>query len=460
MHSLLATNPTSCRPAWGTGSGTKLLTVINYLLPFRFVSKVRSESEIKSNPGRQTKMAGDRRYMGLLVIWYAFTLAGLIVIAPCTAENNNADSLNEFGLNLHKVLLQQLLKKSSNGNLFYSPFSIGVSLGMVYGGAEGKTQKEIASLMGWTDKTTKEVVQMLGIMSLRDGQLDFKTANGIWLEKGIKLERSFRSGLASEFGSKIKRFSDNHHEARRKINDWVKKHTGGKIEEMIPKGGINANTLMVLINAVYFKGFWENHFDKRETRRRVFVSDKKRKLKAKIPMMTRVVEANLARDDGLQVEAIELDYVGGKFSMVVLLPDDDSPGLATLESKLSSTVINDLIKKMRKHKLRIYLPKFKLTADYELSRVLPGMGLKTLFTPAANLTGMLKNKEQIFVTQALHKSFIEVNEKGTEASAATAIIVGRSYLQEFDASRPFVFFIRDKRSNIILFSGRYANPEG
>ena len=244
--------------------------------------------------------------------------------------------------------------------------------------------------------------------------------------------------------------------ARKQINTWVEDNTAKKIKDLIPSSVLDASTRMVLTNAVYFKGTWQVEFDKKETKDGPFTGmDGK---KTDVPLMH--MKAHLRYADTDHLQAVELAYKGGETAMTVLLPKK-ADGLADVEKKLTADTLDAVHKGMRKIEVTLTLPRFKIETKYTLNDPLKALGMKDAFDGKADFTGMAE-AEKLFIAAVLHKAFVEVNEEGTEAAAATAVVVakhgGSPPREVFTADRPFLFVSRHLPTDTVLFHGRCEKP--
>ena len=247
-------------------------------------------------------------------------------------------------------------------------------------------------------------------------------------------------------------------DARRTINAWVEEKTRDRIKDLIKPGVLNSMTRLVLTNAIYFKGDWARQFDEKATRQAPFwVAQEK---KVDVPMRFQRARFKYAEMDSLQ--CLELPYVGEELSMVVLLPKERT-GLDKLEASLNRENLQLWLGRMHKMKVSVHLPKFKMTREFQLGEMLQAMGMKDAFSPQwADFSGM-NGKRDLFISAVIHKAFVDVNEEGTEAAAATAVGIQVTSIQPervFRADHPFLFLIRDTRSGVILFMGRVSDPSG
>jgi len=245
--------------------------------------------------------------------------------------------------------------------------------------------------------------------------------------------------------------------ARKTINAWVEKQTRDKIKDLIQPGVLDSLTRLVLTNAIYFKGDWASPFKKDGTKDGDFFAADGQKVAA--PMMHQT--GHFGYLDGGELQALEMPYKGDALSMVVLLPKAKD-GLPALEKKLSATSAVVWIAGLRKQQVQVAMPRFTTTAEFMLKETLSAMGMTDAFSDRADFSGMDGVKD-LFISAVIHKAFVDVNEEGTEAAAATAVVMKSTGMPappvEFRADHPFVFLIRDTRSGCILFVGRMANPK-
>jgi serpin B len=365
-----------------------------------------------------------------------------------------------------------LYAKLSNkpGNLCCSPASISTALAMTYAGARGQTADAMAKTMHFNVESGKLhpmfrllLAQMNGKGEERSYQL--RMANALWGQKGHGFLDEFLDLTKTNYGAGLRQvdFKKNAERARQTINAWVEKETNAKIQELLKPDSLNETTRLVLTNAVYFKGDWESPFQKRSTHREPFhVSSAET---ADVMMMHS--EDRFKYFDGGAFQALEMPYRGKHVSMLVLLPKEFDD-LAEFEKTLTARNLAAWLHQLRERQVAVSLPKFKATGEFSLRSVLSGMGMKPAFLPASADFSGVNGERDLFINEVVHKSLVEVNEKGTMAAAATA--VGMDCEEdpaetpdkpaEFIADHPFVFVIRDDRTGSILFLGRIVNPEG
>jgi serine protease inhibitor len=364
----------------------------------------------------------------------------------------------EFALDLYQRL------RTEEGNLFLSPYSISTVLAMTYAGARGSTETQMAQTLHFTldQKRLHPAFASLeeGLKTVQEkGHILFKVANALWPQVGYPLLEEFLALTEEHYGVLTAPVDYGDSEAaRRKINAWVEGRTQEKIRELIPQGILNALTRLVLTNAVYFKGKWASQFEKGSTRDAPFWIAPRRSVK--VPMMTQEHTFRYGDSDSLQT--LELPYVGDDLSMIVLLPKKVD-GLVELETALTVENLEKWMGGLGKTRVRVFLPRFKVSRGFGLNDTLASMGMVDAFDDSkANFSGMDGNENWLYIAAVLHKAFVDVNEEGTEAAAATAAAMAARGIPPpapvFRADRPFVFLIRAGRTGSILFLGRVVNP--
>ncbi|XP_047107718.1 serpin B4-like isoform X1 [Schistocerca piceifrons] len=375
------------------------------------------------------------------------------------ALQNISQANNVFTFDMYKVLAAE------PGNLFFSPISIQVILALTFLGAKGNTAKEIAR--GLRLPEDRAVVKdgvgavMNRLQDSNDVLLDI--ANRIFLKEGYGIKEGFnQSAIRFKAGVEEVDFLQEP-QARKIINDWVESKTNSKIKDIIPPDVLNNDTRMVLVNAIYFKGEWLKKFEKRDTYPLPFrsaVGSAKN-----VDMMFQVEEFKYTEINDLNSQVLLLPYKGERLSMMIFLPREVD-GLASLEEKLASFSLQDTVNNLHESNVHVYLPKFKMEYSKQLNDALTRLGMIDMFDDyAANFTG-ITDEERLKVDKVLHKAFVEVNEKGTEAAASTAVLVavpaslqiGGPQPIIFKADHPFVFLILDQQTKTVLFAGRYVDP--
>lgn len=359
------------------------------------------------------------------------------------------------------ALYQQL--KTEAGNLFYSPFSLRVALAMTFAGARGETEREMAAVLGLpgqSDAVHAAMGNMVRQLNQRGGDgVQLRVANALWMQSGFAFQPSYTSLVETQYDSQplLADFASDTEGARERINAWVAERTENRIRNLIPPGALNALTRLVLTNAIYFKGLWSQPFDPADTADAPFwlTAD----TQVSTPFMTRRGEMLYAEDEVAQV--LSLPYKGGALSMLVFLPPQHG-GLGALEAALTSDRLEQWLRALEERPVELYLPRFRIEARFSLADTLAAMGMPSAFH-GADFSGISEAGE-LEITGVLHKAFVEVNEEGSEAAAATGVVVGITSVREpappvvFRADRPFLFAIRDNGTRSLLFLGRLADP--
>lgn len=384
---------------------------------------------------------------------------------PAPAEQSDektiAEGNNAFALELYAKLAEPAF---GGGNLFFSPYSISSALAMAYAGARGQTAQQMADVLHFTLPQEKLHSAFAGLkdqLSQDDTQSGYElsVANALWGQKGYRFLEEFIELNRKYYGAGLNEvdFVTAAEAARQKINAWVEKQTRGKIKDLIQSGVLGPLTKLVLTNAIYFKGRWASQFDKDRTKDEPFMVTRDKKVEA--ALMNQKGRFKYYEQDAFQM--LQLPYKGAVLSMVVILPRKID-GLAEMTKSLTAENLKKWLVRMRKREVIVYLPKFKMTSQFELAGCLGAMGMPDAFSlPPADFSGMTADKE-LFISNVIHKAFVAVDEEGTEAAAATGVVMGITAVVEplvFRADRPFVFMIRDNRSGSILFIGRVVNPK-
>jgi len=364
-------------------------------------------------------------------------------------------------------LYQEL--KENEGNLFYSPYSISLALAMTYAGAHGETAQQMADTLqllldqdklhpafNWLDA---ELAKRGEGAEGKDGEgFRLNIVNAIWGQKDYEFLTDFLDVLAENYGAglRILDFITETERSRLTINDWVSDQTEGRIEDLIPQGAIDALTRLVLTNAIYFNAAWEYPFDEEMTADGPFYLLDGGQVS--VPMMKQTESFGYTEGEGYQ--AVELRYDGGELSMVILLPKAGK--FEAFEEGLQAQQACDIISVLQPTQVTLTMPQFEFDSEFSLKDTLAEMGMPIAFSPYdADFSGMTDNPE-LFISDVVHKAFVSVDEAGTEAAAATAVIMGVTAVPKppvkVTIDRPFIFLIRDIETGAILFVGRVLNP--
>jgi serpin B len=380
-----------------------------------------------------------------------------------------AEDNNEFALALYWQSRQQ------PGNLLFSPFSIRTALMMALAGARGETAAQISKALHISSTADMLHVGFADIIrrlnSAGEGKYEMAVANSLWGQGGASLKPEFLELIARDYQGlmQLVDFRGTADAACAKINRWVEDKTRRKIRDLIPPGSLNADTRLVLVNAVYFKGMWVLQFQRRATSDEPFYLEDGKKVR--VQLMHQRDWIGYLQTDGYQ--AVELIYRGHDLSMLVLLPDRKD-GLRDLEKKLSARMLHECVTRMEVREVKLFLPRFKITwGTVDMRNHLTELGMPLAFTRLqADFSGINgyepPSENSLFLSAVFHKAFVEVSEEGTEAAAATAAVSREDAaallsskpppVPIFRADHPFIFAIRERKSGAILFLGRITDP--
>ncbi len=377
--------------------------------------------------------------------------------------------------NAFAVDLYSRLRTASQGNLFFSPYSIHSALAMTYAGARGETAAEMARSLHLEGEQETAVANAASLsQALPAGQratpqCELQIANRLWGQKGLNILPAFTDLTRDNFGAGLETvdFSGHTEEARQAINAWVAAQTRNKILDLLKAGTIDSSTKLVLTNAIYFKGQWNKTFNKNGTAQAPFhVSADE---KADVPLMFQRGHFACSAVEGMQI--LELPYVDRRLAMTILL-SEKVDGLAAIEQQLSPENLDRWLSKLESQEAKVHFPRFRMTNDFSLGPVLRSLGMALAQTPGqADFSGIagsqgsagLAVSTDMYISAVIHKAFVDVNEEGTEAAAATAVVksapspVVKTFV--FRADHPFLFLIRDTRTGSILFLGRMVKPQ-
>ena len=389
-----------------------------------------------------------------------------------TEQQTVVEGNNEFALELYAKL------RTQEGNLFFSPYSISTALAMAYAGARGETEAQMARVMhfpagpkvlpkdydgpiqqGWDQERFHSafgaIIKDLNAKGEK-GNYELSVANALWGQKGYGFLAEFLELIEAKYGGKLNEvdFIAATEAARQTINAWVEKETKDKIKNLIRKGVLDKLTRLVLTNAIYFKGNWARHFEEDKTKEAPFTLISGEKVN--VPMMNQTAEFNYMETEDFQ--GLELPYVDDELSMIILLPKE-ADGLGRFEETFTAKNLLKWLARFRKRKVIVSVPKFKMTRQFSLADVLKSMGMTSAFSGKADFSGMTGVRD-LYISAVIHKAFVDVNEEGTEAAAATAVV--QKFISPkplfFRTDHPFLFLIRDNKAGSILFIGRAMNP--
>ena len=396
-----------------------------------------------------------------LVIWIAWVFVvssfppGLFAAdeVPGAAVVDLAKADNQFAFDLYARYA------SSNDNIFFSPYSLSSALDMTYEGARGKTAEEMRAVLHLSGD---DVARRAAISEFIEGinapekSHEISVANALWAQNAYPFLPDYLEIVTNVYFAEAKNmdFAADPEGSRLTINNWVSEKTKDRIRNLLPRNSIDEMTSLVLTNAVYFKGKWFRRFDKKMTQKLDFwlAPDKS----AQADMMFQSGQYRYMKDD--KVQMVELPYEGNDLSMIVVLPE--SKDMRAFGMELNIDAFQKWSKKLNFKKVLLILPRFKVATDYKMKDDFVALGMRSAFADA-DFSGMT-GKRDLSISEIFHKAWIDVNEEGTEAAAATAVVMTRgeesSDFQEFKADHPFIFFIRERKTGHILFMGRVSDP--
>jgi len=373
---------------------------------------------------------------------------------PRSLSKSEADLIssdNKFGFKL----FNEIVNYDKDKNVFISPLSVGLALGMTYNGARGETQEAMKTTLELHDMDLQEVNEayksLIELFMNLDPKVQFQIANSIWYRDSFNVEQEFIDLNQTYFNAEVTSLDFNDPGAPDIINGWINTKTNGKIKEVIDT--IDWQTVMFLINALYFKGTWTYEFDMENTHEDQFtLSDGTQK-----PCMMMIQEGGFDYYENGSFQAIDLPYGVGDYSMTVLMPRPDV-NIDDFISMFNQADWGQWTDSFYKQNMKVYFPKFKLEYKLKLNDVLKALGMRNAFSTLADFGGINPDAD-LYISNVLHKTFVDVNEEGTEAAAATVVeitLTSAGFSLRFD--RPFVFVIREKNSGTIMFMGKIVEP--
>ena len=393
-------------------------------------------------------------------------LCFIACLFPLMVSANNPQGVVD-GNNIFAFKLYKELQSTTDQNQFYSPFSISTALAMTYAGARNETALQISQTMNFPqgEKFHSDYKHLLNRLDEgTEGKIKLNIANGLWAQNDFKFLDSYFDIVKSNYRSELTNvdFIDNssRETVRKEINTWVEKKTNDKIKDILSKGDLTSLTKLVLVNAIYFYGDWAEPFKKEATQPKDFnLMDG---AKINVPFMNQQIKYNYYEDS--KIQAIEIPYKDNKASMVIFLPVKNS-GMSEFEKSFDYKYYQDIISSFQPSDVRLSLPKFQTTRSIDLGTTLSKMGMPLAFSQTdADFSGMT-GKRDLYITKVIHQAFIHVDEKGTEAAAATVVLMGLMAMRNpiepkiFNADHPFIFLIKDNTSGSIFFMGKIMKPE-
>ncbi len=359
-----------------------------------------------------------------------------------------------FAFDLYHALRQQ------GGNLFYSPYSISAALAMTYAGARGETERQMADTLHYTlpQERLHPAFNALDLALTGSDEFTLHIANAIWGQTGHPFLAGFLDALAQNYGAGLRLldFAKEPEPSRQVINDWVSQQTEERIKDLIPQGGITPATVLVLANAIYFDADWQHPFAEGSTRDGAFHTLDGAQVTA--PMMSMAEYPTLSYGQGEGYQVVELPYAGGQMAMLVLVPDAGQ--FEAFEATLDAGRVEAILGSLEPKQVALTMLKFSYQSEFSLAKTLAALGMPAAFVDA-DFAGM-DGARELFISDVFHKAFVAVDEAGTEAAAATAVVVAKTAAPAYDVEltidRPFVYMIRDVETGAILFVGRVVDP--
>jgi serpin B len=377
------------------------------------------------------------------------------------ANSSLAEANNAFAIDFFK----QASKPSEN--VIFSPYSISAAFAMTYAGAAGDTASQMQKALHWTGPSSKVAADFAALDQIlkdaqKEGAVQLSIANALWPQKGYNFQKDYLSLLAKTFNTSLHEadFAKQAEAERLRINQWVEQQTKNRIKDLMPPNSINELTRLVLANAIYFKAKWQSPFQTNATRPAPFYLGTGGSVSA--PLMAK--QSNFRYALMPTFKLLELPYQGNELSMLVVLPDSKD-GLPGLEKELSGANLEAWTKALRNTEVSVFLPRFKMVFQLKINDAMKALGIKDAFSANdADFTGMTGGRD-LYISEAIHKAFVEVNEAGTEAAAATGIAMAPTSaarpreIPVFRADHPFLYVIRHNATGTILFLGRLSNPK-
>lgn len=382
-----------------------------------------------------------------------------IVVIPKVKADTIGDDVVQANSQFAFDIFKSVYSTDTDGNVFLSPVSISTALAMTWNGASGTTKKSMAEVLGFS-KIEEVMVNngfsyLVEMLNRADGGIKVSLANSIWIRDGFEALDSFKNTNSDYFAAEIRNLDFSDPGASDIINGWVKENTEDLIEKIVDDS-IDPDTVMFLINTIYFKGSWQVEFDPDKTYNSDFMIDGK--VVGNVDMMSKKGDAIYYDADNYKI--LSLPYGDGEMSMDLLLPDEDVNIADFINSFNLDKYNNALANLNENHDVVVAIPKFKTEYEVSLNDALTSLGMGEAFTGAADLTGINENGN-LFISDVKHKSYIEVSEKGTEAAAVTSVEIKLTAVMDpiaFIADRPFIYTIRDDKTGSILFMGVFDTP--
>ncbi|XP_059802732.1 neuroserpin [Hypanus sabinus] len=396
-------------------------------------------------------------------------LLGILILLIVKYVAVNGDFQDNATTDFSVKVYHHLRSIQKDENIFYSPFGIIIALGMIEIGAAGTTLEQIQHLTGSNSTLRGEEFgffhDLSQSMKADHQQYVMEVANSLFVQEGFQLSDNYLHMLNRYFSASAENVDFNHPSSVADlINEWVKNQTASKIQNLLSRKDLNALAHVVLVNAIYFKGNWKSPFRAEHTHTFPFTKDDESEIQ--IPMMHQQDDffygefSDGSNEVGGVYQVLEMPYLGDELSMMIVLPRQEVQ-LATLEPLIKTQLIDEWASSVKKQKVEVFLPRFKVMQNVDLKEILASLGILDLFNVNADLSAMTGKKE-LYISKAIHSSYIEVNEEGSEAAAASEMVAVSRMLTlnpQVIVDHPFFFLIRNKKTGTILFMGRVMHPE-
>lgn len=380
----------------------------------------------------------------------------MVFISLVFKMSSMVEANNNFTFNLYSQL------RDSTGNIFFSPHSISSVGAMLYEGARGMTADQIRDVFGFpkdNEELRSSFAELHQRLNKSGRQYTLHTANALWAEQTYRLLKEYVDTIKCHYGGEARNvdFVNDAEGSRKLINNWIDHHTEHRISDMLGLGSLDPYTRLVLTQGTYFKGDWDRKFKKERTEQEDFHITPDNAVK--VPMMKMPTDSfHFPYTENERMQVLEMPFEGNDLSMLILLPKEND--LASLEKSIDSNRLKDLRRRMYPQKVQIWMPRFKLRTSYDLNSNLKSMGMGLPFGMDADFSGM-DGTQNLYVDQMKHEAYFKVDEEGAEAAAATTAIMGLKAVMlpnVFKADHPFMFLINERRTDNILFMGRFMDP--
>ena len=370
------------------------------------------------------------------------------------------DAVNTFSFDIFKKIYEE-----NEDNLFISAYSIFTALAMTYEGAKSETAEEMENVLSVeqdNESFHNYMKNLYEVLNTKNSEYNISTANALWVQENFQLLEAYLALIKDYYGGDATEVDySNPDETSEIINQWVEDQTNGLIEDLITADAISPLTALILTNAIYFKGIWKTQFDPVNTTDRSFEATSGSTIE--VPTMNLVDTGDIfAYTETDEVQILEMPYTGDDISMIIILPKNND--LSSIINSVNNDIFSTWMDSMYKTYVDIYLPKFKVETSYNLNDYLKDLGLNIPFTSTADFSGIAGVKD-LFISDVIHKAFIDVNEEGTEAAAATAVIMATTMNGHdsssivFDCNHPFMYLIRHNDTGTIIFMGSIEDPQ-